>query len=144
MIGVLEEIARVIAATSRGVAGIWAGRAGKRVMFWRFRVTASWERARALRSRAPSWRAFCFAAFVVKIGDPRLVAYLEEAAHSLPTGEEVAVWFNESGLLPVLGVGPVSLGAGPPFLAGREVGGDHLFWGQCRLFPPTSLWPHTC
>ena len=41
MIGVLEEIARVIVATSRGTAGIWAGRAGNRVMFRRFRVTAS-------------------------------------------------------------------------------------------------------
>ena len=51
MIGVLEEIARVIAATSRGTAGIWAGRAGKRVMFRRFRVTASWERA--LRGHGP-------------------------------------------------------------------------------------------
>ena len=92
MIGVLEEIARVIVATSRGTAGIWAGRAGKRVMFRRFRVTASWERARALRSLLPSWRAFCFAAFVVKIGDP-------DSSHTwrrlctvpLPTGEEVAI-----------------------------------------------------
>ncbi len=90
-IGVLEEIARVMAATSRGVAGIWVGRAVKGVMFWRFRVTASWERARALSSLIPSWRALCFATFVVKIEDPRLAAYLEETVHPLPTAEEVAV-----------------------------------------------------
>ena len=65
------------------------GRAGKRVMFRRFRVTASWERAWALRSLIPSWRAFCFAAFVVKIGDPG--SYLEEVVHPLPTGEEVPI-----------------------------------------------------
>ena len=63
MIGVLEEIARVIVATSRGTAGIWAGRAGKRVMFRRFRVTASWERARALRSLGGDARKICMVFF---------------------------------------------------------------------------------
>ena len=80
-IGVLEEIAIVMAATSSGVAGIWVERVVKGVMFWRFRVTASWERARALRSLIPSWCALCFASCVVNIGDPFPPQML--SAHSL-------------------------------------------------------------
>ena len=56
---------------------------------------------------------------------PRLVAYLEEIVHPLPTYVPGNCGMVEIGLRPVLGVGPVSLGADPACQAYVAGGG----WG---------------
>ena len=78
MIEVLEEIARVITATSRGVAGSWAGSAGKRVMFWRFRDGDSeLGEGPGLTFPGSILARFVFCSFRGEDRESRLVAYLQ-------------------------------------------------------------------
>jgi hypothetical protein len=77
-----------------------------------------------------------FCSFCGEDRGPRLVAYLEKTVHPLPTGEEVAVGLRAFFVQ--------FWGSGPPFLAGREVGGVYHCAGHCLLMPPTSLWPQSC